>query len=139
MTAKEMAQVLSVIRANLPSVFLNQTPEDARFVATEWAQHFAHDDPEIVLAAARTYCYRTEDRKNFPTPGNIRAMCEELRRMIDMVSAGMPIFGAKVPEVVSSMILQRGINEYERLYHEPHPLMVIGGAGNENKNKRLTT
>ena len=127
MTAKEMAQVLGVIRANLPGVFLNQTPEDARFMATEWAQHFANDDPEIVLAAARTYCYRTEDRKNFPTPGNIRAIYEELERRVAVVAAGMPALGAKVPEVVASTILRRGIHEFERLYHEPHPLMVIGG------------
>ena len=137
MTAKEMAQVLGVIRANLPGVFLNQTPEDARFMATEWAQHFASDDPEIVLAAARTYCYRTEDRKNFPTPGNIRAIFEEIERRIAVVAAGMPALGAKVPEVVASTILRRGIKEYERLYHEPHPLMVIGGR-TDGEQKRLS-
>lgn len=137
MTAKEMAQVLGVIRANLPGVFLQQTPEDARFMSVEWAQHFASDDPELVLAAARTYCYRTEDRKNFPTPGNIRTIYEELERRVAVVAAGMPAFGAKVPDVVASTILRRGIKEYERLYHEPHPLMVMGGSTDESK--RLTT
>ncbi len=137
MTAKEMAQVLGVIRANLPGVFLNQTPEDARFMAAEWAQHFASDDPEIVLAAARTYCYRTEDRKNFPTPGNVRAIYEELQRMIAAASAGIPNFGAKVPKAVASMILRKGITEYERLYHEPHPIMAIGGR-TDGEQKRLS-
>ena len=133
MTAQEMARVLAVIRANLPSVFLNQTPEDARFMSVEWAQHFASEDPELVLAAARTYCYRTEDRKNFPTPGNIRTIYEELERMIAVVSAGMPNFGARVPEVVANMILQRGVAKFEQLYHETHPIFGLGGRVGEQK------
>lgn len=144
MTAKEMAQVLGVIRANLPGVFLNQTPEDARFMATEWAQHFASADPEIVLAAARTYCYRAEDRKNFPTPGNIRAIYEELQRCVGYIAGGVLSLDANVPAGVSSLLYQRGTQQYEKRYHKRHPRFVINelaarlGGSTDGEQKRLS-
>jgi hypothetical protein len=126
-TVKDAAQVLAVLRANLPSAFLQMTEEDAAFMATEWAQMFEQERPELVLAAARTYCYRTTNGKTFPAPGQIRELVQEIQRNVDACASGMPFLGKDFPPAVTKDIIKSGKIRYQRAFGSAHPWDMLGG------------
>lgn len=133
MTVKDAAQVLAVLRANLPSAFLQMTEEDAAFMATEWSQMFERERSELVLAAARTYCYRTTNGKTFPTPGQIREIMQEIQRSVDACASGMPLIRGDFPPTVARDITKSGEIRYQRAFGTAHPMAMLGGLPSGEK------
>lgn len=135
MTKAEMYRVLGIIRANLPGVFLNQTAEDAEFMASEWADLFRNYPAALVTAAARTYVYNTTDRRNFPTPRDILSEAERIKADIHRCSVGETMFelgiSGRYPPSVAEYMEREYREEYRLRNGSEFPKRVLPGFSKE--------
>lgn len=97
MTKTEMAKVLAIIRAGIPTAYLRLTQTDAEAMAELWAALFAECDADMVTAAATAYIWNDETGK-FPPPGAIRKWIVDIEAMVENCSFGYTVREYAGPE-----------------------------------------
>lgn len=91
MTTDDTIRVLAILRAGMPGAFLRLSDEDARMMVTVWAELFAQESAELVIAAAKQFMW-AEKSGRFPSPGAIREQLDELRNVVDSCAQGMTLY-----------------------------------------------